>query len=83
MNRTHYSPKECAEMLGVSSRTIIRWCDTGKLEHVRLPGKKTIRKISVKAWNAFMDSNTVGTVDEVKPERVPLKARIKKRYFQD
>lgn len=38
MSETLLTPKEAAAELGVSAKTITRWCREGKLAHIRTPG---------------------------------------------
>lgn len=47
----YLTPAQIASVLQVSSRTVNRWIDEGKLEAVRLPG---INRISQEAFQEFI-----------------------------
>ncbi|MFC7766596.1 helix-turn-helix domain-containing protein [Leucobacter soli] len=44
------APREAAALLGISTRTVARWADTGKLHPVTLPsGHRRYRRAEVEA----------------------------------
>ena len=47
-----YTTSEAAEELGVSQRTVIRWCDAGLIEHFWTEGHGQ-RRIRVSALEKF------------------------------
>lgn len=58
-----FNPKQVAERLGVSSRSVLRWIQSGKLEGQKL-GERQYR-VSKDALEKFLD-NTKETTQKVK-----------------
>ena len=38
LKKLSYTPKEVADLVGVSRQTIVKWCNEGKLEHTLTKG---------------------------------------------
>lgn len=53
---TYFTVDEVAEMLRVSSRTIYRWMENGKLKFFRAKGGAT--RIPLSELNRFIEENT-------------------------
>lgn len=45
---------EVAKLLKVGPRTVSNWCDSGRLEAYRIPGRSHIRKISREQLEKFL-----------------------------
>lgn len=42
-NRRYYTTGQVAEICGVATRTVVKWCDTNLLRHFRIPGSRDRR----------------------------------------
>jgi excisionase family DNA binding protein len=69
MSASYLRVCQVAEELDVSTRTILRWIDAGRLDAVRLPGGRL--RIAQSAWSAFLAHHattngapTLASVDE-------------------
>ncbi len=65
MNKVSYSSGDVARFCDVTSRTVIRWIEAGKLKAFKLPGRGNNR-IEETELLSFFDANGIPTPDELK-----------------
>ena len=65
---------EVAKLFSVSSKTVIRWIDSGALPGYRLPGKRRTRRVLIKTLVEFCKAN---------PEHNVILERYVRQHFAE
>jgi excisionase family DNA binding protein len=65
--KRNYTTGDIAKLLGVSNRTVVKWMESGKLDHYLIPTSKH-RRTSRTKLVAFLKANGMPTLEEYETE---------------